>query len=140
MVYIHFCRNISVWYCFRMKFNYYGILILLSLWVWFLSGDYMRRPVRKLAKRHFEKTRKTHLKCVFIFTLGVVQQYTYYRICRPPFVDIECLHFTNMAENIMFLHNIMFWALVALGEFSHRTPHMQCCSSVTNRLILHLAT
>ena len=31
------------------------------------------------------------------------------------------LHITSMAENIIFLHNIMFSALVALGEFSHRT-------------------
>ena len=52
-------------------------------------------------------------------SLGVVQT-----VHLPPFVDIVCLHLTNMAEN-MFLHNIMFWALVALGEFSHRTPHIR---------------
>ena len=54
-------------------------------------------------------------------SLGVVQT-----VHLPPFVDIVCLHLTNMAEN-MFLHNIMFWALVALGEFSHRTPHISIC-------------
>ena len=42
----------------------------------------------------------------------------------PAFVDIVCLHLTNIAENIMFLHNITFQALVAFGEFSYQTPHL----------------
>ena len=63
--------------------------------------------------QHLYNTLHTTLqsKCVYIITLRVVQT------VHLLFVDIVCLHLTNMAENIMFLHNMMFWAWRRLAIF-----------------------
>ena len=65
------------------------------------------------------------LQCVYISSLGGVQ--TVHLL--QDLSTTVCWHrmlapYTYMTENIMFSHYIMIRALVALGEFSHRTPHM----------------
>ena len=140
---------------------------LLRYW---LVSLYMRRPMRKLVKRHFIKNEKNVFEVarpkirvshatlkMFNFGINGAISVNFCFICSSTPLQFITHHiilkmrvhhytrsstnstlttgsvdrrlrtsyaYTLQTENIMFLHNIMFWASVALVEFSYRALHM----------------